>query len=73
MALDAGRTWRRCSPAMRFAPHRSRWRERIYRPARVRPRYLLVNTGNANAGTGQAGIEAARACARAMASRESVR
>ena len=31
-----------------------------------RPRYLLVNTGNANAGTGDAGIEAARACARAV-------
>ena len=31
------------------------------------PRYLLVNTGNANAGTGQAGIEDARACARAVA------
>jgi glutamate N-acetyltransferase/amino-acid N-acetyltransferase len=32
-----------------------------------RPRYLLVNTGNANAGTGQAGIEAARSCTRAVA------
>jgi glutamate N-acetyltransferase/amino-acid N-acetyltransferase len=32
-----------------------------------RPRYLLVNTGNANAGTGQAGIEAARTCTRAVA------
>ena len=31
------------------------------------PRYLLVNTGNANAGTGAAGIEAARVCARAVA------
>ena len=31
------------------------------------PRYMLVNTGNANAGTGQAGIAAARACARAVA------
>lgn len=28
-----------------------------------RPRYLLVNTGNANAGTGAPGIEAARSCA----------
>src|SRR5210317_1887429 len=27
------------------------------------PRYLLINTGNANAGTGEPGIEAARACA----------
>ncbi len=33
-----------------------------------RPRYLLVNTGNANAGTGPAGIEAARACTRMVAS-----
>ena len=31
------------------------------------PRYLLVNTGNANAGTGPAGIEAARVCTRAVA------
>jgi glutamate N-acetyltransferase/amino-acid N-acetyltransferase len=31
------------------------------------PRYLLVNTGNANAGTGTAGIEAARVCTRAVA------
>lgn len=31
------------------------------------PRLLLINTGNANAGTGGAGIEAARACARATA------
>ncbi len=31
------------------------------------PRYLLVNTGNANAGTGAAGIEAARVCSRAVA------
>jgi glutamate N-acetyltransferase/amino-acid N-acetyltransferase len=33
-----------------------------------RPRYLLINTGNANAGTGSAGIEAARACVGAVAS-----
>ena len=33
-----------------------------------RPRYLLANTGNANAGTGTAGIEAARACTRMVAS-----
>ncbi len=32
-----------------------------------RPRYLLVNTGNANAGTGAAGIAAAQACAAAVA------
>ncbi len=31
------------------------------------PRYLLVNTGNANAGTGTQGIEDARACAAAVA------
>ena len=32
------------------------------------PRYLLINTGNANAGTGTAGIAAARACTAAVAS-----
>lgn len=32
-----------------------------------RPRYLLINTGNANAGTGADGIAAARACAAAVA------
>ena len=32
------------------------------------PRYLLINTGNANAGTGDAGIAAARACLQAVAS-----
>jgi glutamate N-acetyltransferase/amino-acid N-acetyltransferase len=31
------------------------------------PRYLLVNTGNANAGTGKPGIADARACAAAVA------
>jgi glutamate N-acetyltransferase / amino-acid N-acetyltransferase len=31
------------------------------------PRYLLINTGNANAGTGLAGIAAARFCAGAVA------
>jgi glutamate N-acetyltransferase/amino-acid N-acetyltransferase len=31
------------------------------------PRYLLINTGNANAGTGAAGITAARDCAAAVA------
>ena len=31
------------------------------------PRYLLINTGNANAGTGEAGLAAARACCAALA------
>ncbi|MDH5179841.1 MAG: bifunctional glutamate N-acetyltransferase/amino-acid acetyltransferase ArgJ [Gammaproteobacteria bacterium] len=31
------------------------------------PRYLLVNTGNANAGTGQPGMDAAVACCKAVA------
>ncbi|HDY82554.1 MAG TPA: bifunctional ornithine acetyltransferase/N-acetylglutamate synthase, partial [Halieaceae bacterium] len=31
------------------------------------PRYLLVNTGNANAGTGQPGIDASKACSAAVA------
>ena len=31
------------------------------------PRYLLVNTGNANAGTGEAGLADARACCAALA------
>jgi len=31
------------------------------------PRYLLINTGNANAGTGLAGIAAAHSCAEAVA------
>ena len=31
------------------------------------PRYLLVNTGNANAGTGQSGIDDARACISSVA------
>ncbi len=31
------------------------------------PRYLLINTGNANAGTGAEGIAAARTCAQAVA------
>ena len=31
------------------------------------PQYLLINTGNANAGTGQAGIAAARDCTEAVA------
>mgnify|MGYP001820002389 CR=1 FL=1 len=33
-----------------------------------RPRYLVVNTGNANAGTGEPGIAAARQCIEAVAS-----
>jgi glutamate N-acetyltransferase/amino-acid N-acetyltransferase len=32
------------------------------------PRYLLINTGNANAGTGEAGIAAALTCSEAVAS-----
>lgn len=32
-----------------------------------RPRYLLINTGNANAGTGEQGLADARACCRAVA------
>ena len=31
------------------------------------PRYLLVNTGNANAGTGEAGLKAAQSCCDAVA------
>lgn len=31
------------------------------------PRYLLINTGNANAGTGNPGLQAARDCCRALA------
>jgi len=36
------------------------------------PRYLLINTGNANAGTGADGIAAARACCAAVAAVASV-
>ena len=32
------------------------------------PRYLLINSGNANAGTGQAGMDAANACCQLLAS-----
>ncbi|NQY27135.1 MAG: bifunctional glutamate N-acetyltransferase/amino-acid acetyltransferase ArgJ [Piscirickettsiaceae bacterium] len=32
------------------------------------PRYLLINSGNANAGTGDAGMHAAQACCQAVAS-----
>ncbi|MGB5178528.1 MAG: bifunctional glutamate N-acetyltransferase/amino-acid acetyltransferase ArgJ [Gammaproteobacteria bacterium] len=37
--------------------------------ARQQPAYLLVNTGNANAGTGDAGIRDARQCCAALAGR----
>ena len=37
--------------------------------ADVRPRFLLVNTGNANAGTGERGIEDALECCRQLAQR----
>ncbi len=33
----------------------------------VQPRYLLINTGNANAGTGEPGMQAARQCCAALA------
>lgn len=36
------------------------------------PRYMLVNTGNANAGTGTAGLEAASACCAALAEKTRV-
>jgi glutamate N-acetyltransferase/amino-acid N-acetyltransferase len=36
------------------------------------PRYLLVNTGNANAGTGDGGLAAARRCCAALAERAGV-
>jgi len=36
------------------------------------PRYLLVNTGNANAGTGKSGLDAARDCCRAVAAHAGV-
>lgn len=38
-----------------------------------RARYLLVNTGNANAGTGQQGLDDARACCEAVAREMGVR
>lgn len=34
--------------------------------AQSRPRYLLINTGNANAGTGDAGLQDARRCCAAL-------
>ncbi len=33
----------------------------------AQPRYLLINTGNANAGTGEPGLQAARQCCAALA------
>ena len=36
------------------------------------PRYMLVNTGNANAGTGAAGLQAASACCAALAEKTRV-
>jgi glutamate N-acetyltransferase/amino-acid N-acetyltransferase len=36
------------------------------------PRYLLINTGNANAGTGRRGIDDARACTASVAERAGV-
>lgn len=41
-------------------------REHLERQA---PRYLLINAGNANAGTGSNGLEDARSCCRALAER----
>ena len=35
--------------------------------AEALPRYLLINTGNANAGTGEAGVQAAGDCCAALA------
>lgn len=35
--------------------------------AKAKPRYLLVNAGNANAGTGEQGLAAAKACCMALA------
>jgi len=35
--------------------------------ATAQPRYLLINTGNANAGTGETGIKAAQVCCQALA------
>jgi len=36
--------------------------------AKITPRYLLINAGNANAGTGKAGLDSATACCEAVAS-----
>ena len=35
--------------------------------AQARPRFLLINTGNANAGTGETGVQDALACCRSVA------
>jgi glutamate N-acetyltransferase/amino-acid N-acetyltransferase len=40
--------------------------------ASAQPRYLLINTGNANAGTGEPGMQAARACCAALAQQAGV-
>ncbi|MBC7182531.1 MAG: bifunctional ornithine acetyltransferase/N-acetylglutamate synthase, partial [Marinobacter sp.] len=37
--------------------------------AEAAPRYLLINTGNANAGTGKQGMQDAIACCQALASK----
>ncbi|HSH29066.1 MAG TPA: bifunctional glutamate N-acetyltransferase/amino-acid acetyltransferase ArgJ, partial [Thiohalobacter sp.] len=39
----------------------------------IAPRYLVINTGNANAGTGQRGLDAAADTCRALAARAGVR
>jgi glutamate N-acetyltransferase/amino-acid N-acetyltransferase len=41
--------------------------------ATANPRYLLVNAGNANAGTGEPGLVAAKACCQALAEAGSVK
>ncbi len=41
--------------------------------ARTAPRYLLINTGNANAGTGEQGMRDATACCQALADNAGVR
>lgn len=41
--------------------------------ASAQPRYLLINTGNANAGTGEPGMQAARNCCDALAQAAGVR
>ena len=35
--------------------------------AQIQPRYLLINTGNANAGTGEIGIQSASECCDTLA------
>lgn len=42
------------------------------RLAESTPRYLMINTGNANAGTGQQGLSDARACCQALSTLTSV-